>query len=213
MPSDVAMLFEKKLHLSSVEETLRNKFLLAMNKYLEHGRTEGVIEGRTRDYLDRHLSELVVLMDAIGLSNSEKVIALTNMPSLINTSQDMITKYLLLGVLENEENTYRKNKLVNKTNEFRIGLRKLYGRYILATYAGYPEINWNLLVHSSDLEFAKRFIKGAYYKPYQMFKSIEEVDAYIAKVNVEELDIDEIMSWEVNRELVDKYGERKKRTM
>ena len=53
MPSEVAMLFEKKLHLSSVGEALRNKFLLVMSKYLEHGRTEGVVEGRTYDYLEK----------------------------------------------------------------------------------------------------------------------------------------------------------------
>ena len=114
MPSEVAMLFEKKLHLSSVGEALRNKFLLVMSKYLEHGRTEGVVEGRTYDYLEKHLNELVILMEAIGLSNEEKVIVITNMPSLLNTSSDMITKYLLLGVLENEDNTFRKNKLINR---------------------------------------------------------------------------------------------------
>ena len=211
MPSEVAMLFEKKLHLSSIGETLKNKFLLVMSKYLEHGRTEGVIEGRTYEYLDRHLSELILLMDAIELSNEEKVIVLTNMPSLLNTSSDMITKYLLLGVLENEDNTYRKKKLINKTNEYRIGLKKLYGRYVLATHAGYPEINWNLLVHSSDFEFAKRFVRASYYKPYQMFRDVEEVYAYLDRIDVSNIDIDEIMSWDVNRELVDKYGERKRK--
>ena len=211
MPSEVATLFEKKLHLSLVGEALRNKFLLVMSKYLEHGRTEGVIEGRTYDYLDRHLSELILLMDAIELSNEEKVIVLTNMPSLLNTSSDMITKYLLLGVLENEDNTYRKKKLINKTNEYRIGLKKLYARYVLATHAGYPEINWNLLVHSSDFEFAKRFVRGSYYKPYQMFRDVEEVYAYIDRIDVSNIEIDEIMSWDVNRELVDKYGERKRK--
>lgn len=211
MPSEVAVLFEKKLHLSSVGETFRNKFLLVMSKYLEHGRTEGVVEGRTYDYLEKHLSELVILMDAIGLSNEEKVIVLTNMPSLLNTSKDMITKYLLLGVLENDDNTYRKNKLVNKTNDFRIGLKKLYSRYVLATHAGYPDINWNLLVHSSDLEFAKRFVRGSYYKPYQIFRSIEDVMAYLDRIDVSQMEVDEIMSWDVNRELVDNYGERKRK--
>ena len=211
MPNEIAMLFEEKLHLSSVNETLRSKFLFSMGKYLEHGRTEGVIEGRTYDYLNRHLTELSLLMDAIELTNEEKVTVLTNMPSLLNTSKDMITKYLLLGVLENEENGFRKKKLINKTNEYRIGLKKLYGRYVLATYAGYPEINWNLLVHSSDVEFAKRFVKGAYYKPYQVFANIEDVLAYVDNVSLDTLDVDEIMSWEVTRELVDKYGERKRK--
>ena len=150
-------------------------------------------------------------MDAIELTNEEKVTVLTNMPSLLNTIKDMITNYLLLGVLENEENGFRKKKLINKTNEYRIGLKKLYGRYVLATYAGSPEINWNLLVHSSDAEFAKRFVKGAYYKPYQVFANIEDVLSYVDNVSLDTLDVDEIMSWDVNRELVDKYGERKRK--
>ena len=213
MPQDIGLLFERKLKLSMVNESLRNKFFIVMRKYLEHGRHEGEIEGRSYEYLNKHLTELMLLMDALELTYEERVTILTNMPSLLNTSSDMITKYLLLGVLENEDNTFRKKKLINKTNDFRIGLRKLYGRYILATHAGYPEINWNLLVHSTDLEFASRFVKGAYYKPYQMFGSIEEVEAYIANVNIESLDINEIMSWDVNRELVDKYGESKNRKM
>ena len=54
---------------------------------------------------------------------------------------------------------------------------------------------------------------GTYYKPYQIFSNVKDVDAYVASVNIEDLDIDEIMSWDVNRELVDKYGERKKKSM
>ena len=146
MPSEVIMLFEQKLHLSTVPENLRNKFFIAMKKYLEHGRHEGHIEGRSYEYLDKHLTELMFLMDAIELTTEERIQVLTNMPSLINTSNDMITKYLLLGCLENDENGFRKKKLINKTNDYRIGLKKLYGRYILASNAGYPEINWNLLV-------------------------------------------------------------------
>ena len=84
---------------------------------------------------------------------------------------------------------------------------------MLASNAGYPEINWNLLVHSSDSEFAQRSVRGPYYKPYQMFATSEEVFAYIEKVSLDSLDIDEIMSWNVNREIVDRYGERKSRKM
>lgn len=213
MPSEVIMLFEKVLHLSTVSESTRNAFFISMRKYLEHGRHEGHVEGRSYDYLKEHLTELMLLMDAVELTNEERVQVLTNMPSLLNTSKDMITKYLLLGCLENEDNTFRKKKLINKTNDYRIGLKKLYGRYILASNAGYPKINWNLLVHSTDSEFAKRFVRGPYYKPYQIFSSSEEVFVYIEKVSLDSLDIDEIMSWNVNREIVDRYGERKSRKM
>ncbi len=211
MPNELSMLFEQKLHLSTVSESTRNAFFISMRKYLEHGRHEGHVEGRSYDYLKEHLDELMNLMDAIDLSTEERVQVLTNMPSLLNTSKDMITKYLLLGCLENEDNTFRKKKLINKTNDYRIGLKKLYGRYILASNAGYPEINWNLLVHSSDTEFAKRFVRGPYYKSYQMFERMDEVLAYVDKVSLDTLDIDVIMSWDVNREIVDRYGERKNR--
>lgn len=209
MPTDIGMLFERVLHLSTLSDSTKNAFYVSMRKYLEHGRHEGHVEGRSLEYLERHLTELMLLMDALELTTEERVQILTNMPSLLNTSKDMITKFLLLGCLENEDNTFRKKKLINKTNDYRIGLKKLYGRYILASNAGYPEINWNLLVHSTDTEFAQRFVRGPYYKPYQMFETIEEVLEYVNNVSLDGLDINEIMSWDVNREIVDRYGERK----
>ena len=213
MPTDIGMLFERVLHLSTLSDSTKNAFYVSMRKYLEHGRHEGHVEGRSLEYLERHLNELMLLMDALELTNEERVQILTNMPSLLNTSKDMITKFLLLGCLENEDNTFRKKKLINKTNDYRIGLKKLYGRYIVASNASYPEINWNLLVHSTDIEYAQRFVKGAYYKPYQMFETVEDVLEAVDGVSLDSLDVNEIMSWDVNREIVDRYGERKNRKM
>lgn len=213
MPTDIGMLFERVLHLSTLSDSTKNAFYVSMRKYLEHGRHEGHVEGRSIEYLERHLTELMLLMDALELTTEERVQILTNMPSLLNTSKDMIIKFLLLGCLENEDNTFRKKKLINKTNDYRIGLKKLYGRYIVASNACYPEINWNLLVHSTDTEYAQRFVKGAYYKPYQMFETIEDVLKAVDEVSLDSLDVNEIMSWDVNREIVDRYGERKNRKM
>ena len=213
MPTDIGMLFERVLHLSTLSDSTKNAFYVSMRKYLEHGRHEGHVEGRSIEYLEKHLNELMLLMDALELTNEERVQILTNMPSLLNTSKDMITKFLLLGCLENEDNTFRKKKLINKTNDYRIGLKKLYGRYMIASNAGYPEINWNLLVHSTDVEYAQRFVKGAYYKPYQMFETVEDVLEAVDGVSLDSLDVNEIMSWDVNREIVDRYGERKNRKM
>ena len=96
MPREVSMLFEELLHLSTVSESTRNAFFISMRKYLEHGRHEGHVEGRSHDYLKEHLTELMLFMDAVELTNEEIVQILTNMPSLLNTSKDIITKYLLL---------------------------------------------------------------------------------------------------------------------
>lgn len=209
MPSEINSYLADKLKLDKIDDSLRDRFIDSMIKYMEHGRKAGVIEGRSIDFLDKHLTELIKLLDVVGLTLEEKIVVLTNLPSLINTSADMVKKYLLLGIIENDNNTFRKDKLINKTNDFRIGLKKLWGRYTLVTNVGYPNINWNILVHASDKEFAKIFVKGAYYKPYQHFGSVEEVLDYVNNVTLEGFKLEEIMCWDVNKELVEKYDKAK----
>jgi hypothetical protein len=44
-----------------------------------------------------------------------------------------------------------------------------------------------------------------------MFRTVEEVYAYVERIDVSQMEIDEIISWDVNRELVENYGERKRK--
>ena len=209
MPSDVAILFQNKLKLNTVDSKLQIVFAESIRRYLEHSRRDGVVEGRTYQFLEQHLNELTMFFDAIELSTEERIIVITNMPSIINTSSDILSKYLLLGAIENEDNSFRRRKLVEKTNDFRIGLKKLYGRYVLATEAGYPDINWNLLVHSSDREFSSRFIKSKYSKKYQFFENEEQVLKYLDEIPFEGFNIEMLKSWDVNREIVEYYEEKR----
>ena len=209
MPTDITILFEERLKLKSLSLDVQTAFWTSFTKYLEHGRKKGVIEGRTIEYLEKHLEELLKFLDALMYTDEEKVIIITRMPAILNTTRDVIDKFLLLGVLENEENTFRRKKLLNKTNDYRVGLKKIYGRYITAITAGYPNINWNLLVHATDTEFAMIFVQNVHKKDYQIFESIDEVLDFVNGVSLDTLNVEELKKWDVNREIVDKYEGRK----
>lgn len=209
MPNEVTELFENKLKLKSLPGAVQISFWNAITKYLQHGRKEGVIEGRTLEYLEKHLDELLKFLDALMYTDEEKVIIITRMPAILNTTKDVIDKFLLLGVIENQENTFRRKKLLNKTNDYRVGIKKIYGRYITAITAGYHNINWNLLVHSTDTEFASIFVKNVHEKDYQIFDTHEEVLAFVNNVSLDTLNIEELKNWDVNREIVDNYEGRK----
>lgn len=211
MPTEIQSFLINKLNLEKIDPNLAERFIASMIKYMEHGRKVGVVEGRSIDFLDKHLTELINFLNVIGLNDEEKIIVLCNMPSLINVSNDFVHKYLLLGIIENDSNTYRRKKLINKTNDFRIGFKKLWGRYTLVTNVCYPNITWNVLVHASDKEFAKIFVKSTYYKSYQCFNTVEEVLDYVNNVSVDIFDLEEVKSWDVNKELVEKYGKAKNR--
>lgn len=120
MPNDIRLLFEERLNIKSLPVAMQEAFWTSITKYLQHSRKEGIVEGRTYDYLEKHLEELLKFLNALRYTDEEKVIIITRMPAILNTTKDVIDKFLLLGVLENEENTFRRKKLLNKTNDYRV---------------------------------------------------------------------------------------------
>ncbi|MDE5889095.1 MAG: hypothetical protein K2H20_03650 [Bacilli bacterium] len=204
LSSEFVEMFYRKLHLSQCSIEQQEKFLISVTRYLDHGRKEE-INGRTLEYVERQLDKLLKFLGSIECTIEDAVTIMTNMPSLLNTVDVLYDKYLFLGVVENEENTYRKDKLVNKTKDFMVGLPKIYARYRLVCESGYGKANWNNLVHSSDKEFASIFICGKYNKSYQLFDGYEGVMSWLADVDYSDLDIEEIKHWTINKEIVEKY--------
>lgn len=209
MPNEkILELFNQKLNIQTKDPELQKKFYKSIIAFLDHGHKEGIINGRTYAYVSEKLDELMKILQSIGLNETEIVKVLSNTPSLLNSPETFYQKYLLLGIIENEDNTFRLNKLLNKTNDFRIGLQSIFARYTLATNLDYPKINWNLLVHSSSEEFAKIFTinnENGYYKPYRIFETEEDVKAYLAKISLDDLDIESIKEWDVNKRIVEQY--------
>lgn len=197
-------LFYDKLNLSSLSEAMQQYFLKLMNIYLKHG--------RSYEYVAANLDKLIDFFEGIGIGRVECAIILMNDFSLINSINELYDKYLFLGILENEDNTFRKHKFFSKTKDYRVSLNTMYARYKLCLEAGYGDINWNIIVHSTDNEFVKRFITSTYRKPYQIFESPEQVSNWLASVDMSDFDIEEFKSLAVNEEIVEKYEvQRRKR--
>ena len=201
-------LFYSKLSLQTMSKDIQTSFLAAITRYLDHGRKEE-INGRTLSFVSKQLNRLIELLTCIGLSQEEIVRVITNLPSVLNTVDDLYNKYLFLGILENEENTFRKDKLLNKTKDFMVGLSKMYARYRLISESGYDNYKWNSLVHASDKEFASIFIKSNYSKPYQLFETADQVYTWLSNVDITELNMNEFRNLPVNEELVVKYESKK----
>lgn len=206
MPNqDIIEFLEKKLKLNTVSDELRVEFWNKIVTYLDHGRQDGIINGRTLEFIERKINNLNSFFDMIHLTYEERVQVLTNMPTLLNTSDDLFNKYLLLGAIEKEGSHIRREKLVNKTNDYRVGLDVIYKRYVIACNAGYSNISWNLLVHASHKEFASVFIKSEYNKPYQIFNNIMELEQYMNSISLDTLNFEDVKCWDSNKEIMEEY--------
>lgn len=196
-------LFNTKLDLEKMEIDIQTSFLASITRYLDHGR-KNKINGRTLSFISEKLDNLIFSLNCIDLNKKEIIKVLINLPNILNCVDDLYYKYLLLGIIENEDNTLRKNKLVNKTKDFMVGLSKIYARSQLLEKVGY-EPSWNSLVHASDREFASVFVQGKYQKPYQVFESVNQVLDWLENVNIENLDIEYFKSLKVNEEFIERY--------
>lgn len=202
MLEEVRNVFYEKLGLANLSEQMQQYFDKALKVYMSHG--------RTYEYVVSCLDRLLEFFEAIGIGRIECAIILMNDFTLLNTVNELYDKYIFLGVIENGDNTFRNHKFFSKTKDYRTSLAKMYARYRLCLEAGYEDIKWNTLVHASDLEFAKIFVEGTYRKDYQIFHSVDQVNAWLESVDISELDLDEFKKLPVNEEIVEKYeGKRR----
>lgn len=141
--------------------------------YIKHSRNEEV-SGRRPETLEKYIDRFISFSNIIDLSNMEVIEILKKHPSILH-DEDFINKYIFLSVIENENNTLRKTKLIEKPQDFRVSLETIYARYLLMKDLRYPDINWSNLVHESHYEFAKKFVKVKATKIYKVFDSLEDI--------------------------------------
>ncbi len=200
--TEFEMLFNEKLGLEYVSPMMRQHFFKVMRDYLAHG--------RTFEYVSNNLDKLLEFFECIGIGKVECVIILVNFPAILNIVDELYEKYLFLGIIENEDNSFRTHKFFSKTKDYRVGLTKMYTRYKMCKQFGYEHITWNTLVHSSDSEFFKIFIKGTYHKDYQRFETMQEAEEWYNSIDISDFDLDDYKSLPVNEELVEKYESKKR---
>ena len=150
------------------------KFYEKFIPYLMHsGNNE--LTGRTPETLKKNINKYVVFCRKVGLTEREIIQSIEKFPSILHTFDDsFVDKYVLLSVIENEDNTLRKNKLINNPRHFSIDIKTIYARYMLMESFDYPMV-WSNLVKATNNEFASIFVKNGYNKTYKVFESIDDV--------------------------------------
>lgn len=150
-------------------------FYTKIISYLKHSNSDK-IAGRPPKTISEDLDSFLEFAHLINLNEKEIIDAIKKFPAIIRSiDNDFYWKYILMGILENEDNTLRKNMLVIRTKDYRIDLKTLYARLCLMKNLGYQDITWSSLIKNSNNEFAKIFTKSKYSKPYKVFDSIEDL--------------------------------------
>lgn len=152
-------------------------FFKTFVKYLQHNRSDE-IKGRTPESLRKNIQDFKKFCFELGFGIKEILIILGLSPSILNISIETLRdKYALMGLVDTEGNLLRKRKLLISPDDYRVSNELIYARYMLMETLKYPRINWSNLVHSSEREFAKIFVKSdtGYNKPYKVFTSMEEL--------------------------------------
>lgn len=205
---EVLEMLNEKLGIAYVEREICENFLQSFSNYLKHSRSSNdKIGGRTFQFLEEKLNKFINLFSSFGYNPKELIIILTNYPTILNTIDTCYSKILLLGVIENSTNTVRKEKLLERTKDFMISINKIYSRYKLICETGYDKCNWSNLITKSENEFCKIFVNKSGL-PHQLFSNIEEVKKRLDSVDINEFDIEEFKSMDVNKEFVARYEEK-----
>lgn len=151
-------------------------FYLHIIPYLKHSKNDKM-SGRPPKTINEDLDNFLEFAHYINLNEKEIIKVIKKFPAIMRMIDDKFYwKYILMGVLENEDNTLRKTMLIERTQDFQIELELLYARYSLMKKLNYQDITWSSLVKNSNNEFAKIFTKSKYAKPYKVFDSVDELD-------------------------------------
>lgn len=200
MTEELKQFFIERLNLDLLSRDTQTHFYDVMSRYMAHG--------RTYEFVVNSLDKLLEFFDAIGINRIEAVIIISNDPALLNNVDALYDKYLFLGIIENEDNTFRNHKFFSKTRDYRVALDTMYKRYRFCLESGYTDIKWNTLVHATDNEFAKIFVESTYRKPYQRFDTLQSALEFISEVRYPVIDMEEFKNLEVNKELVEIYEKK-----
>lgn len=207
----------QKLKLSKYKNSDEiSTFLAGFQKYLNGNyskRSASGIGGRTLETVKKNTEDFCSFLEIIGCSEEQIINIIAKAPDLMNLDIDKIyQKYLILGMLPvcSEDENYRLKHIVSKPQDLRTSEETIYDRICFASSAGYPmeKLTWNMVIHATESEYAKVFIKSSYVKDYKIFESIEEYkqrDKYFLSPEV----ISDLKKLDTNKEVVEKYEQNK----
>lgn len=218
LTEQVIVYFKEKLGLDVyLSDNEMIMFFASLSGYLSHSRT-GNSSGRTFGTIKKNLDDLYDFLRKIGCKEREIITILENSFDMLNVEvKKLYNKYLLLGVIKDCESDpdFRKKMIITRPRDFRVSLEMVYARYMFAISVGYPEakINWSMLMHDTNSEFAKKFVKNAYYKPYKIFESTSDCtpEWLLNNFPIDDNFINSLKDLEVNKGIVMQFEQEQPR--
>ena len=176
-----------------------SEFYTKFIPYLMHNRDNKML-GRTTETIKKNVDNYIDFCLRVGLSEKDIIISIENFPSIIHTfDNEFVDKFVIMGVVENEMNTLRKEKLIRNPRAFTIDITTLFARYKLMKNLNYP-ITWSNLVKATNDEFASIFVKDKYDKPYKIYSNKDDISVEKLKLKypLDYQEINELRKKDIN---------------
>lgn len=213
MNEELIKYLNQKLKLSKYKNSDEmSTFLAGFQKYLNGNYSKRSVSGtggRTLDTIKKNTEDFCSFLETIGCSEEQIIHVIEKAPDLMNLDVNKLyQKYLILGMLPmcNDDENYRLKHIVSKPQDLRTSEETMYDRICFASSVGYPmeKLTWNMVIHATESEYAKIFIKSSYAKNYKIFESVEEYKKR-TKYFLSPEAISDLKKLDCNKEVVERY--------
>lgn len=157
------------------------EFCVNLTNSLKYNRNNSILKYSISE-IELAIDNMINFFDNINLTKRDIIEAFKNNYSFINVFLDknFIDKYILLSVVENENNTVRKHALIHHSKRFRITLEELYARYVMIKLKN-RELSINSMLETNYNAFIDSYIRKTYFnymnKLLNNYKSLDQIVA------------------------------------
>ena len=173
-----------------------DKFYAMISHYL--------LNRSTQETFLKNIDETISFYELVGVDYRDMLISMMNWPAIIHSNkEELFIKFLLLAnvVSWRTGELARYNILINHPKDLMTGIDTIYSRlcYLQSEHA-------KILLRNEGLT-RRKILKVTHNEFEEMYKINKE--ELLSKFPVTPEAIKEIMSWESNREFVEKYEEKR----
>lgn len=178
------------------------EFCVNLTNSLKYNRNNSILKYSISE-IELAIDNMINFFDNINLTKRDIIEAFKNNYSFINVFLDknFIDKYILLSVVENENNTVRKHALIHHSKRFRITLEELYARYVMIKLKN-RELSINSMLETNYNAFIDSYIRKTYFNYMnKLLNNYKSLDQIVAMYPIDYEFIESLKSKDVNKNI------------